>query len=73
MKKNNKKTRFVLKKGWQTLLEVIATLAFVLFVSTIDNDWTIEYFKFVGILVAMFSVSVTLIVKFGNLDKYQED
>lgn len=73
MKKNNKKTRFVLKKGWQTLLEAIATLAFVLFVSTVDSDWTVEYFKFVGILVAMFSVSVALIVKFGNLDKYQED
>jgi hypothetical protein len=69
MKKNNKKTRFVLKKGWQTLLEIIATLTFMLLVSTVDSDWTIEYFKFVGILIAMFSVSVTLIAKFGNPNK----
>ena len=66
MKKNNKKTRFVLKKGWQRLLEIIATLAFILLVTTVDSDWTIEYFKFVGILIAMFSISVTLITKFGK-------
>ena len=73
MKKNNKKTRFVLKSKWQTLLEFIATLAVVLFVSSVDSEWTKEYFQFVGILAIAFTTSVMLIRKFGNLDKYQED
>lgn len=73
MKKNKKKTRFVLKAKWQTLLELIASIAFVLFVSTVDSEWTIEYFRFVGIVLAILCGSVALIVKFGNLERYQED
>lgn len=65
-KKNNKKTRFVMYTGWQTLLELIAILSVILFVSSIDSEWTKEYFIFVGILTIAFMVSTTLIHKFGK-------
>lgn len=65
-KKNNKKTRFVMYSGWQTLLELIAILSVILFVSSIESNWSKDYFIFVGILITAFVVSTTLIHKFGK-------
>jgi hypothetical protein len=73
MKKNKKKTRFVLKSKWQTLLEFIAITSIMLIVSSVDSEWTKEYFQFVGILTITFTTCVLLIKKFGNPKRYQED
>lgn len=65
-KKNNKKTRFVMYSGWQTLLELITILSVILFVSSVESNLNKEYFIFVGILTTTFVVSTTLIHKFGK-------
>lgn len=66
-----KNKKLVLKSKWQTVLEIIATLSFILIVTTVDSEWTIEYFKFLGILIGVFALSVSIIYRFCDLSKYQ--
>lgn len=71
MKNKKNKKRLVLKGKVQTILEFIAATAFSLFVMSVDSDWTIEYFKFVGVLVLVFAICVLIIRKFGDLTRYE--
>ena len=71
MKNNKNKKRLVLKSKWQTVLEVMATMALILIVTTADSEWTIEYFKFLGILIGVFTLSIAIIYKFCDTTKYQ--
>jgi hypothetical protein len=66
--KNKKR---VLKSKWQKVLEFIAVTSLLLIVSTADSEWTIEYFRFLGILIGAFTLSVAIIYKFCDLSKYQ--
>lgn len=66
------KKRLVLKSKWQTMLEVLGTLAFILIVTTIESDWTIEYFVFLAIAIGILASCVSLIHKFGDLTKYED-
>ena len=69
--KNKKNKRLVLKSKWQTMLEVLATLASLLVVATVDSDWSIAYFVFLGIQILVVVVSVKVIQHFGDTTKYQ--
>lgn len=71
MKNQKNKKRLVLKESVQTTLEFIATAMVVLFVSSVDSEWTIGYFKFVAILGVIFTVCVAIIRKYGDLTKYE--
>lgn len=65
-KKNNKK-RFVMYKGWQLLLEFITvSCVMVIVMSLVESEWTLEYFKVVGILAMVATVCGVLIHKFGK-------
>lgn len=66
------KKRLVLKSKWQTVLEVLGTLAFILIVSTVESDWTIEYFVFLAIAIGILVSCVSIIRKFGDLTKYED-
>lgn len=66
------KKRLVLKSKWQTMLEVLGTLAFILIVTTVESDWTIEYFVFLAIAIGILASCVSIIRKFGDLTKYED-
>ena len=66
------KKRLVLKSKWQTVLEVLGILAFILIVTTVESDWTIEYFVFLAIAIGILASCVSIIRKFGNLTKYED-
>lgn len=66
------KKRLVLKSKWQTMLEVLGTLAFILIVTTVESDWTIEYFVFLAIAIGVLASCVSIIRKFGDLTKYED-
>ena len=66
------KKRLVLKSKWQTVLEVLGTLAFILIVTTVESDWTIEYFVFLAIAIGTLTSCVSIIRKFGDLTKYED-
>lgn len=65
-KKNNKK-RFVMYRGWQLLLEFITvSCIMVIVMSLVESEWTLEYFKVVGIL-AMVAIGCSMLIhKFGK-------
>ena len=65
------KKRLVLKSKWQTVLEVLATIASLLVVATVDSDWSIAYFVFLSIQILVVVVSVKVIQHFGDTTKYQ--
>jgi len=65
-KKTNKKSTFKLYAGWQTLLEFIAVSCVGLFVMSVDSEWTVQYFQFVGVLVVLGTVSGTILHKYGK-------
>ena len=67
-----KNKRLVLKSKWQTVLEVLGTLAFILIVTTVESDWTIEYFVFLGIAIGVLVSCASLIRRFGDLSKYED-
>lgn len=66
------KKRLVLKSKWQTMLEVLGTLAFILIITTVESDWTIEYFVFLAIAIGVLASCVSIIRKFGDLTKYED-
>ena len=66
------KKRLVLKSKWQTMLEVLGTLAFILIVTTVESDWTIEYFVFLAIAIGTLASCLSIIRKFGDLTKYED-
>jgi len=71
MKNKKNKKKLVLKESIQTTLEFIAMTTFILFVSSVDSEWTIEYFKFIGVLAIIFTACVATIHKYGDLTKYE--
>lgn len=54
------------------MLEVLGTLAFILIVTTVESDWTIEYFVFLVIAIGVLTSCVSIIRKFGDLTKYED-
>lgn len=58
--------KVVFKKWLNNLLVGVATLSFVLIVTTIDSEWTIQYLQFVGVNVALFGASALLLAKWGR-------
>ena len=66
------KKRLVLKSKWQTVLKVLGTLAFILIVTTVESDWTVEYFVFLAIAIGTLASCVSIIRKFGDLTKYED-
>ena len=67
-----KSKRLVLKSKWQTMLEVLGTLAFILIVTTVESEWTVEYFVFLAIAIGTLASCVSIIRKFGDLTKYED-
>jgi MFS superfamily sulfate permease-like transporter len=67
-----KNKKLVLKSKWQTVLEVLGTLAFILIVTTVDSEWTVEYFVFLGIAIGVLVSCASIIRKFGDLTKYED-
>jgi hypothetical protein len=58
--------KVVFKKWLNNLLMGVATLSFVLIVTTIDSEWTIQYLQFVGVNVTLFGASALLLAKWGR-------
>lgn len=58
--------KVVFKKWLNNLLMGVATLSFVLIVTTIDSEWTIQYLQFVGVNVVLFGASALLLAKWGR-------
>lgn len=55
-----------LKKGVQGVLVFIAVLSIVAIMTTLDSEWSIEYFTFVVINLAVFSATSLTLKKFGR-------
>ena len=55
-----------LKKGVQGVLEVLATMSFILLMITIESEWSFEYFLFVFINLAILLGTSFTLKKFGR-------
>lgn len=56
----------VFKKWLNNLLIGIASISFVLIVTTIDSEWTREYLLFLSSNFGLFVVSALLLAKWGR-------
>lgn len=63
--------KMVFKKWLNDTLMGIGALAFMLIATTIESDWTKEYFIFVGINIAVMVVVALLLHKWGR--PYEEE
>lgn len=55
-----------LKKGVQGILEILATMSFILLMITIESEWCFEYFLFVFINLAILLGTGFTLKKFGR-------
>ena len=68
MKNNTKK--YVLKKWFEKVCEIVACLSLMLIVCTIDSEWTTQYLTFLLINCLLFALSSHLLIKYT---KQEED
>lgn len=71
MKNKKNKKKLVLKGKVQTILECIGMTAFSLIITTADSDWSLPYFKFLGIQILILVLCILIIKKYGNTKKYE--
>lgn len=55
-----------LKKGVQWVLEILATMSFIMLMITIESEWCVEYFLFVFINLSILVGAGFTLNKFGR-------
>lgn len=60
------KKQLTLKKGIENLLLIITTLSFILIMTTIESEWTLEYLVFVLINVGIIAINVKILKRYGK-------
>ena len=60
------KKQLTLKKGIENLLLIITTLSFMLIMTTIESEWTLEYLAFVLINVGIIAINVKILKHYGK-------
>lgn len=65
--------KYVLKKWFQKVLEIVACLSLMLIVCTIDSEWTNAYLQFLLVNCLLFALSSHLLIKYGRQEEDKEE
>ena len=58
--------RLVFKNKVQRVIEVLLAISLFLIVTTIESEWTLTYFIFLGINLLVFVITNRLLNKYGK-------
>lgn len=60
------KKQLTLRKGIENFLIIITTISFILIMTTIESDWTIDYLTFVLINVIIITINIIILKNYGK-------
>ena len=65
--------KYVLKKWFEKVCEIIACLTLMLIVCTIDSEWTTTYLQFLIVNCLLFALSSHLLIKYKRQEEDNEE